>query len=260
MLHRNLFLAVLFLPIITFSQKLYIIPNFDLQYSGLSFMRNSEKNADDFKPSVPLLNYMSSIDIIYKPQKLVHKITLEYSRLGDGFKITNKFMSPADPGILSMSDAGAIQHFILSYSLGIESKNVHNPLGNLKLRYTGSLGMGIGFNRSKKYYKDLWYPIDNGLQDDKMYMAYLGTISRTGMGFFSIANAGFDVISRKNKRVLSFSLFYDKGFSELIKFNIHYQYGYFNDPSRQIDVPNQILRSRGTSFGLKIGVPIKILK
>ncbi len=54
MLHRNLFLAVLILPIFTFSQKLYIIPNFDLQYSGLSFMRNSEKNADDFKPSVPL--------------------------------------------------------------------------------------------------------------------------------------------------------------------------------------------------------------
>jgi len=80
------------------------------------------------------------------------------------------------------------------------------------------------------------------------------------MGMFSILNAGFDVMSRKNKRVLSFSFFYNKGLSELIKFNIHYQYGFFNDPNRQVDVPNQILRSRGTSFGLKIGIPIKIIK
>jgi hypothetical protein len=90
-------------------------------------------------------------------------------------------------------------------------------------------------------------------------MAYLGTFSRTGMGIFSIVNAGFDIVSRKNKRVLSFSFFYDKGFSELVRFNIHYQYGFFNDPSKQVDVPNQLLRSRGTSFGLKIGIPIKIL-
>lgn len=239
--------------------RFYITPNVDLQYSGLSFVKNSEKNANDFKRSVPLLNFMSSIDVFYKPHKLIHKITLEYSRVGDGFKVVNHFLGPTDIGVHTISHAGGFEHLILSYNLGYESKKLHNPIGNLKIRYTGSFGLGIGFNRSKAYYRDIFYPIDYGLQDGNTYMAYLGTLSRTGMGIFSIVNAGFDIVSRKNKRVLSFSFFYNKGFTEMIKFNIHYQYGFFNDPNKQVDVPNQLLRSRGTSFGLKIGIPIKIL-
>jgi len=202
---------------------------------------------------------MSSIDVFYKPHRIIHKFTLEYNRIGDAFKIQNKFLAPADIGIIRISHASGIEHLILSYNLGYESKKLHNPVGKLKMRYTGSLGVGLGFQRSKTFYRDVFYPMDYGVQDGNSYMAYLGKFSRTGMGIFSTANAGFDIISRKNKRILAFSFFYNKGFSEMIKFNIHYQYGFLNDPARQVDVPNQVLRSRGTSFGLKIGVPIKIL-
>jgi hypothetical protein len=241
------------------SQKLYITPNIDFQYSGLSFVKISERNTNDFKRTVPLLNYILSIDVFYKPKKFIHKITLEYNRFGDGFKVINKFLSPTDIGTHSISHSGGFEHFILSYNLGIESKKLHNPLGKLKIRCTCSLGFGIGFNKSKSYYNDIFYPIDFGLQDRNSYIAYLGTFSRTSMGIFSIINTGFDITNRKNKRMLSFSFFYNKGFSEMIKYNIHYQYGLFNEPNKMINVPNQTLRSRGTSFGLKIGIPIKIL-
>ena len=43
-------------------------------------------------------------------------------------------------------------------------------------------------------------------------------------------------------------------------FDIHYQYGYFNDPSKQVDIPKQVLRSRGTTFGFSLGIPITIKK
>jgi hypothetical protein len=46
----------------------------------------------------------------------------------------------------------------------------------------------------------------------------------------------------------------------MAKYNIHYQYGYFNDPTRQVNVPNQIIYTRGTTFGFSLGVPIKIVK
>ena len=260
MLKYFLFSGIYFLPLNGLSQRLYIVPNFDLQYSGLSFVRRSEKNASDFKPSIPLLNFMASLDIFYKPKKIIHKLTIESNRFGDGFGVTNKFIHPGEIGLLGISHSGGFDNFIISYNAGIESKKLHNPLGKLKLRYTGSLGAGIGLNRTMAYFDDVIYPIDYGWQDGNTYIAYLGSFSKTGPGLFSIVNAGFDVISKHNKRVLNFSFFYNKGFTEMVRFYIHYQYGFFNDPARQTDVPKQVLRSRGTSFGLKIGIPIKILK
>ena len=43
-------------------------------------------------------------------------------------------------------------------------------------------------------------------------------------------------------------------------FDIHYRYGYWNDPAKQVDVPKLVLRSRGTVFGLSVGIPITLLK
>lgn len=260
MLKYFLFYVIYFISFEVNSQKLYIVPNFDFQYSGLSFVRKSEKNANDFIPSIPLLNFMSSLDIFYKPGRMIHKLTIENNRFGDGFGVKNKFIHPGELGLLGISHAGGFTNLIISYNAGIESIKQHNPLGKLKLKYTGSIGCGIGLNRTLAYFEEAFYPIDWGWQDGITYIAYLGSFSKTGPGIFSIVNAGFDVINKKNKQVLNFSFFYNKGFTEMIRFYIHYQYGFFNDPSRQVDVPRQVLRSRGTSFGLKIGVPITIFK
>lgn len=43
-------------------------------------------------------------------------------------------------------------------------------------------------------------------------------------------------------------------------FDIHYKYGYYNNSTLQVDVPKQVLRTRGTNFGFSLGVPITIKK
>ena len=247
-------------PSIVSSQKLYIVPNFDFQYSGITHVRSSERPESGFRKNMPLINFMSSIDVMYKSKNFVHKLTLENSRFGPSFIITNKFMAPSDLGIIRMSHQSAIQHFILSYNLGMESQKIHNPFGKVRVRYTGSLGVGIGTNRSKRYYDEIEWKIEGGEGFADTYTAYKGNHSRSGLGLFSILNAGFDIMNKNNKKILCFSFFYDKGFTELAKFDIQYIYGLYSNTTKRVDVPDQILRSRGTSYGLKIGVPIKILK
>ena len=80
------------------------------------------------------------------------------------------------------------------------------------------------------------------------------------VGIFLKSSGGVDFVSKKGKRIVCLSLFYNQGFKQMVHYNIHYQYGFWNDPSRQVDVPNQLLRNKGTTFGFSAGFPITLKK
>ena len=77
---------------------------------------------------------------------------------------------------------------------------------------------------------------------------------------FVRGTGGFDFVNKRGKRKLSVNLFYNQGLKDMAHFDIHYRYGYWNDPAKQVDVPKLVLRSRGTVFGLSVGIPITLLK
>lgn len=254
---------VALLPCVSKAQKLYVVPNINLQYSGLSYVTKAEAHASDFIPSVPKINGSYSIDIIYHPKNLTHKLTLDRNILGQSFGIKSKYFeypNNATLGPRNLYHSDGIEQFILSYNIGLKSKKVHNPIEKIKVIYTGSFGLGIGFNRNQAQYDWDYNSFGYGSQGNDAYIVHKGTITKKGLGSFAIINIGLDVPNRRGESVFSFSFFYNQGFTQMVKYNIHYQYGFFTDPDRQVDVPNQVLRSRGTSFGLKVGAPIRILK
>jgi len=194
----------------------------------------------------------------------MHKLSVEQVPFGFYFKLTNKFMLPPNNerllGIDNVKFGRTIDQFIFSYALQKEGKKEKGFLFKSKIRFNYSVGMGISLNRSKSYYKEVFLNSSDGGSDPWTYWGYYADHYRDGFGVFLRGTGGFDFISKKGKRVLCFNVFYNQGLKDMAHFDIHYQYGYWNDPSKQVDVPKQVLRTRGTTFGFSLGVPITIKK
>ena len=245
------------------AQKLYVVPKLTAPFAGLSYA--TEYNKEEFRPDNIEINFSWGFDVIYKRPKISHKFSFSVIPLGMGIRLKNKFMEPpysSGLGNLGFKGTKHVSHtdqFALDYSLQKESKRDKKFLFNSRIRLNYSAGIGVGFNRSEDYYKSQ-SPYTGGGADQLTYLTYSITTTKEGLGLFLNCGAGFDFINKKNQRVLSFNVFYRQGIADMAKYNIHYQYGYLNDPSRQVNVPNQVIYTGGDTFGFSLGVPIKILK
>ncbi len=245
------------------SQKVYMVVKLTSPFSGISYTNGH--NRDEFRPSNAKINLSWGIDLIYKSKKINHKISLEEMPLGMNFKLFNKFSAPPNTdrllGFFNASFGREIDHLIFSYALLKEGGKEKGFLFHSKIRFNYSIGTGLSFNRSKSFYNKVFPNSSGGFSSPNTYVAYEADHNRDGFGIFLRGTGGFDFINKKkNKRVLSFNVFYNQGLKDMAHFDIHYQYGYWNDPSKQVDVPKQVLRTRGTTFGFSLGVPIKIKK
>jgi hypothetical protein len=257
-------LSLLCIPLFGITQRLYGIINLTAPFSGISYTK--EYNKDEFKPRNVRINGSWSLDIVYKAKKVSHKFSFNEMPFEESFKLVNKFMLPQynpNGGLLGFKQAihgDAIDHFIFSYALQKEGIKEKRFLFKSSLRFNYSGGLGISLNRSKDYYKEVFSRSSGGASTPSTYYGYDIDINRDGFGLFLKGVAGVDFINRNGKRKLCLSLFFYQGLKNMADFDIHYQYGYFNDPDKQVDVPNQKLYSRGTTFGVSLGVPIKIIK
>lgn len=244
------------------TQKLYTVVNVTTPFSGISYTNGH--NRKEFKPSVPRFNLSWGIDLIYRRKKVNHKISVEQVPFEKYFKLVNKYMLPPNTeqllGSVRIKFGTAIDHFIFSYALQKEGKLEKGFLFHSKIRFHYSVGIGVSFNRSKEYYRDYYSNSSDGRSNPYTYMAYEAVHYRDGLGLFVKGTGGFDLVNNKGKRKLSINLFHNQGLKDMAKFDIHYQYGYWNDPAKQVDVPHQILRSRGTIFGFSVGIPITLKK
>lgn len=244
------------------AQKISAALNLTTPFSGISYTKGH--NRDEFKPSVARINFSWGVDMIYHGKKVNHKFSIEQVPFEKYFKLVNKFMLPPNPeqllGHVRINFGTTIDHFIFSYTLQKEGKKPKGFLLHSRIRFNYSSGVGISFNRSKNYYQTIYANSSDGSSNTHTYMAYDAVHFRDDFGLFLRGTGGFDFVNKKGKRKLSLNAFYNQGLKDMAHFDIHYRYGYWNDPSKRVDVPHQILRSRGTTFGLSIGVPIIIIK
>jgi hypothetical protein len=262
-MNKLLILILLFYVTINgYSQGLYGIINLTAPFSGISYTKGHNK--EEFRPSIARINVSWGADIIYKTKKIKHKISVEQVPFEKNFKIINKFIAPPNnENLLGFTQdifGTSIDYFTFSYALQKEGKKEKGFLFHSRIRFNYSAGLGLSFNRSKKYYRDKYARTASGWQDPETYEAYEAIHYRDGLGIFIRGTGGFDFINKKGKRNLCFNIFYNQGIKDMAHFDIHYQYGYWNDPSKQVDVPSQLLYSRGTTFGFSFGVPIIIKK
>lgn len=244
------------------TQKLYSVVNLTAPFSGISY--TGGHNSQEFKPSVARINLSWGVDIIYRRKKVNHKFSVEQMPFEKYFKLVNKYMLPPNTeqllGHVRINFGTAIDHFIFSYALQKEGKKEKGFLFDSKIRFNYSAGVGVSFNRSKVYYRNLYANSSDGASNQYTYMAYDAVHYRDGFGLFVRGTGGFDFVNKRGKRKLSVNLFYNQGLKDMAHFDIHYRYGYWNDPAKQVDVPKLVLRSRGTVFGLSVGIPITLLK
>ena len=261
----KLFLSFLiFITISTYAncQKIYSVININAPFSFLNYTNGH--NRAEFQPSVVKINNSWGIDIFYKPKKLTHRLSLQEVPFGFYFKLINKFIIPPNSdnllGFTSTNYGRVIDHFILSYAIQKEAINTRKFIFKSKVRYNYSIGTGLSLNRSKRYYREYFPNSADGYINQYTTDGYYADHYRDGFGIFLRGTTGFDVLNKYGKRKLCFNVFYNKGLKDMAHFNIHYDYGYINDPSRQVDVPKQVLRSRGTNIGFSLGIPITIKK
>lgn len=241
-----------------YTQKLYGVVNLTAPFSGISYTNGH--NSEEFRPSIARINISWGFDLVYKTKKINHKISVEQVPFEKYFKLINKFLLPPNTGLgFEKSKYGTtIDHFIFSYTLQKEGKKEKEFLFNSRIKFNYSAGLGASLNRSKLFYRTVYPNSSGGWQTPATYHAYDAIHYRVGFGIFLRGTGGFDFINKKGKRRLCFNVFYNQGLKDMAHYNIHYQYGYWNDPQRQVEVPRQVLRSRGTTFGFSIGVPITI--
>ena len=75
---------------------------------------------------------------------------------------------------------------------------------------------------------------------------------------FLIGKAGFNLYSKKKKNILTLSAFWNQGLSKMEEFSIDYTYGYLNTPYQR-SVKDLRLKTRSTTFGFILGVPIPLI-
>lgn len=260
---RLILLILLNITVSVHGQKLEALIGLNTPFSGISGSGSHDKK--EFKPSVLRFNISWEVAVLYKRNKMAHVLTLAQLPLGKNFKVVNRFNIPPDDAVnlgFSYYIFGTdINNCLISYDQ-LRSEKKSRPFifkTDIKLNY--SYGVGIGFNRSKYYYANFYSSSNGGWSTPWTYYAVDATHYRDGLGLFACFRAGIDFFGRKRKvSFMTIKFFYLQGLRKMAHFNIHYRYGYWNDLSKRIDKPDQILFTRGTTLGFALALPIVILK
>ena len=163
-------------------------------------------------------------------------------------------------GVREYTSATGFDQILVGYAIQKTDKKLRKFLFNSTIRFNYSAGIGFGFNRSQDYYQESFARSDGGVQTGDSYIGFDAIHYRDGIGIFGLFNGGFDFINKKRLPILALSFFYNKGFTPMAHFNVHYKYGFFSDPQSQIEVFDQVVRTRGSTIGFSLGIPIVIKK
>jgi hypothetical protein len=238
-------------------QKLSIVPHAGISYYGFSYFPDKNSLNGGIKTPVPNIAPVYGADIIYKPGRIAHKLGLQRVTLGATFSTT--FKNPNNGFQTRHTSQDGIDHWLLSYSLQMESQKLKKIIG-MKFKFAGSLGVGVGLNESKWYYDNYYGRDDVGWSfSNGSFLRYSLDHQRRGPGLFLVGSGGIDFYNKKGKNNFSMSLFVNKGLNEMARFNMDITTGQTSNPGAAV-TRHYTFATRGTNVGIKIGVPIRILK
>ncbi|NOT93125.1 hypothetical protein [Ferruginibacter sp.] len=150
----------------SYGQRMYVVPNFEIQYSGISYVKKREKNKSDFTPSKPKINGTWGVDIYYRSKKTIYRFSIQREILGEAFGIKNKFFNlEKDLGIIGHQTSSGVEHYVMSCNLGNGDTRFRNFIFKNKVKFTYAIGIGIGFNRQKSFYQEQYYYRTGGRAD-----------------------------------------------------------------------------------------------
>ncbi|MEO7444321.1 MAG: hypothetical protein ABIU55_02415 [Ferruginibacter sp.] len=182
---------------------------------------------------------------------------MKESVLGSSFRLKTDFGNDTSLGYHFVGNAQGFDQMVLSFQL---QKNIEFK----KFKHSAFLlfygfGAGVGFNRTQNYYDSSLS--DYSFQRDNIYnyVKYRTSFRRRGAGIFICPSIGAEWLNGKGKTILISELYADLGLAKMLHINVDYEYGTYTNPPKTRHVPNQELNAAGSTIGLKIGVPIRLL-
>ncbi len=241
------------------TQKISIVPHTGINLSAFGYRAGGKDPASILTyPKFNNINPVLGVDIMYEKGKFIHALGVSSQPFGISFKGDVKQEGTNQTAIL-FSHAAFDRQFMLSYQLFVQSR-ISKTSSKRPVYFNYGMGLGVGFNRSKNFYSINNIPRSFGgssLPAGHFY-AYEYNRFRTGIGYFLKPEIGFIFYNKKKKPFLNTSLFYNIGLTEMESFKLKLQYG--NLFTTYFKEENQILKTRGSVFGFKIGVPVKLFE
>lgn len=247
------FFIFLAIPGFLSAQKLYIVPDIGIHFTGLTYFSKGSNKPADLTSPVPKLGQIVGLQICYVAKHFTHRAGFQWAQSGYSYSFKNKYRIDTSIGFNKHIGSGSVSNYIITYSILKEFKKFHLFVGRSSMRYYAAIGAG-GAGKSDEY----WLKFSTYREDFGQYWGTKIQEFDVGPSLFATADAGIHFYNKKKKEIVSLNLFYYKGFTQTKKFELNYYYGYFNDPNRQVS-ENVTLRTRGTVFGFNIGVPITII-
>ena len=236
--------------IIAPAQQLYIIPNTSMVAAGFSTLYAKDvANSIVYYPQFNKFDLTRGVDFKYKN----HKLSVSNFLFHTSFNLVVSTEDLQEEKIIYRYHGGA-NGVLIGYTYEKQTNILKQK--KFKLRY--GIGGAIGFNRTKEYYND---PNVNqirfGFSGDRYFFYYEGFLHKLGPALFVTPIVGFDVYNKNKKPKLTIDLYYNIGLKPMLRTNLYLQYGrlqtsYFREE-------NLKLQTRASSYGLKVGVPIKLL-
>lgn len=251
-------LALLFVFMISYyineAQTLRIVPKGGFDYYGISYIAKGDYRPGDFKTSVPELAASIGVDVKYSAKKMTHVLSLQSIALGDGFIFNNIYRKAGIvPSVGGHRSASSSNQALLSY--GVE----RGGRGTSWIQGYYGLQLGLGFNKSKAVFDSTYLPYSYGMELGTSYYEYIIHFKRTGMGAFISLKGGISIYNHKKRQIINIEAFWHQGLLKMVEFDLLYRYGYRDRP--QLQKQEQVkFNTRGTVFGVMLGIPIYIQK
>lgn len=240
------------------AQKLYIAPNTGLNLGAYGY-RSGGKDPSSILtyPKNSSINVGLGADIIYETKKFKHVLSFSSMPVGISFKGT-VIREGTNLSSIIFSNSSSKQQLLVGYQFFAKTQ-LSKPTTKRPLEFYYGAGLGIGFNRSKEFYRlnssNIYTYSSNGY--DKHFVSYSYDALRKHSGIFIMPEAGFTLYNKKKKPIVNASFYYNIGLTEMSEFKLDLNYGKLNSPTYNF-TEKQNLRSKGGVYGFKIGVPVKI--
>ena len=245
------------------AQKIYILPGFNLNYANLVV---APQKMPDVTTPFPGKHISLFFEVFYKPKYTFFSLGVKSSNIGNSFTVRNNYVSDTSLGVLLYSTNYDIEQFNVTLSINKFSKKFKPFIGAHTLKFNLKTGIGIGFNRSQYYYDEQFFLQNGGAADQYSFVGFESKIKKKYTGYFLATALGAELYSKKKRKLIVAELYYDFGLRKMAEFSSLIVYGKYLYPTQNIDplnskrIENFKTFTRGSTFGLKIGVPITIKK
>lgn len=240
------------------AQNLYIVPNTGINLSAFGY-RNDGRDLSSILtyPKASNINPGMGADIIYETNRFKHVLNFSSMPFGITFKGT-VIREGTNLSSIIFSNSSFQRHLLVGYQFFVKTA-LSKPTAKRSLEFYYGAGFGIGFNRSKEFYTKNYININDGLRNgfDNHFYTYTYDAFRKSTAIFVMPEAGFTLYNKKKKPVINASFYYNIGLTEMSEFKIDLRYGNLNSSTYNF-TEKQNLRTKGSVYGFKIGVPIKI--